>query len=160
MLCASVAVVVEKCYIVETVGCIYTMSISSNPRTISVFGRFIASTGKLSAHWENAAVILQTSWAVRTAVPSITPVHTMTQKMTAPNCTRCWSIFKRISPTNSTVNLQINKYPATSSVKRVATLPCDSSSTTVPVSDCRLFSDIYISQGSVATHLEGGGIFE
>jgi len=33
--------------------------------------------------------LLQTSWAVRTAVPTITPVHTMTQKMTAPNFTRC-----------------------------------------------------------------------
>jgi len=30
---------------------------------------------------------------------------------------------------------------------------------TVPVSNCRLFSDINISQGSVATHLRCGGTF-
>jgi len=43
-------------------------------------------------------------------------------------------------------------------LKHVATLPCDLSSITVHVSDFRLFSDIDVSQGSVATRLRCGGI--
>jgi len=39
------------------------------------------------------------------------------------------------------------------------TVPCDFSLITIYVSNCRLFSDIHISQGSVATHLRCGGIF-
>ena len=41
-------------------------------------------------------------------------------------------------------------------IKCLATVPCDLS---LPVSNCRLFSDINISQGSVATCLRCGGIF-
>ena len=37
-------------------------------------------------------------------------------------------------------------------------MPCDFSLITIPVSNCRLFSDINISQSSVATHLRYGGI--
>jgi len=44
-------------------------------------------------------------------------------------------------------------------LNHVVTLPCDLSLITVYVSGCCCFSDINISQGSVATHLRGGGIF-
>jgi len=44
-------------------------------------------------------------------------------------------------------------------MKYVATLPCDLLSITTSFSDCRLFSDINISQGSVATRLTYGGFF-
>jgi len=39
------------------------------------------------------------------------------------------------------------------------TLPCNLSLITAHVSGCCCFSDIYISQGIVATHLRGSGIF-
>ena len=39
-------------------------------------------------------------------------------------------------------------------------LPCDLSLITIHISDCRLFSDIHISQGSVATYLRCGGMFK
>jgi len=42
---------------------------------------------------------------------------------------------------------------------RCYTIPCDLSLITVHVSGCCCFSDINISQGSVATHLRGGRIF-
>ena len=41
----------------------------------------------------------------------------------------------------------------------IATVPCDLSLITIPVSNCHLFSDINISQRSVATRLSCGGIF-
>jgi len=37
-------------------------------------------------------------------------------------------------------------------------VPCDLSLITIRVSNCRLFSDINISQGNIATHLRCGGI--
>jgi len=39
-------------------------------------------------------------------------------------------------------------------------LSCDLSLITMHISDCCQFSDIHISQGSVATHLRCGGIFK
>ena len=39
-------------------------------------------------------------------------------------------------------------------------LPCDLSLIAIHISDCRQFSDIHNSQGSVATHLRCGGIFK
>jgi len=39
-------------------------------------------------------------------------------------------------------------------------LSCDLSLITVHISDCCQFSDIHISQGSVATYLRCGGIFK
>jgi len=44
-------------------------------------------------------------------------------------------------------------------LKCLATVPCDLSLITIPVSNYRLFSHINISQGSVATLLRCGGIF-
>jgi len=44
-------------------------------------------------------------------------------------------------------------------LNHVATLPCDISLITVHFSSYCCFSDINISQGSVATHLRGCGIF-
>jgi len=44
-------------------------------------------------------------------------------------------------------------------LKYLAAVPSDLQLITVPVSNCRLFSDINISQGSVATRLRCGGIF-
>ena len=38
-------------------------------------------------------------------------------------------------------------------------VPCNLSLITSLVGDCRLFSDINVSQGSVATHMMCGGIF-
>jgi len=38
-------------------------------------------------------------------------------------------------------------------------MPCDFSLITIPVTNCLLFSDINISQGSVATSFRCGGIF-
>jgi len=38
-------------------------------------------------------------------------------------------------------------------------MPCDFSLITISVSNCHLFSDINISQGSVVTRLRCGGIF-
>jgi len=43
--------------------------------------------------------------------------------------------------------------------KHVATLPCNVSLNTVQVSGCCCFSDIKTSQGSIAMHLRGDGIF-
>jgi len=40
------------------------------------------------------------------------------------------------------------------------TLPCDLSLITIHISDCRQFSDIPISQGSVATYLRFSSIFK
>jgi len=40
------------------------------------------------------------------------------------------------------------------------TLPCDLSLIAIYISDRRHFSDIHISQGSVATCLRRGGVFE
>jgi len=45
-------------------------------------------------------------------------------------------------------------------LKCLAILPCDLSSITIHISDCRQFSVIHISQGSVATYLWCGGIFK
>jgi len=42
----------------------------------------------------------------------------------------------------------------------MAVLPCDSSLITIHISDIRQFSDIHISQGSVATYLTFVGIFK
>ena len=44
-------------------------------------------------------------------------------------------------------------------LKCLATVIYDLPLITIPVSNCHLFSDITISQGSVATHLRFGGIF-
>jgi len=44
-------------------------------------------------------------------------------------------------------------------LKCLATEPCDLSLIAISVSNCRLFSDINISQGSVATRLRYGGNF-
>jgi len=44
--------------------------------------------------------------------------------------------------------------------KHVATLPCDSSLITIHISDCRQFSGIHVSQGSVETCLGCGGILK
>jgi len=44
-------------------------------------------------------------------------------------------------------------------LKCLATVIYDLSLITIPVSNCHLFSDISISQGSVATHLRCGGLF-
>jgi len=44
-------------------------------------------------------------------------------------------------------------------LKCLATMIYDLPLITTPVSTCHLFSDINISQGSVATHLRYGGIF-
>ena len=49
-------------------------------------------------------------------------------------------------------------YP--SKLKSLAILPCDLSLIIIHISDCRRFSDIHISQDSVATHLKCGGIFK
>jgi len=43
--------------------------------------------------------------------------------------------------------------------KCLATVIYDLPFTTIPVSNCHLFSDINVSQGSVATRLRCGGIF-
>jgi len=42
----------------------------------------------------------------------------------------------------------------------LAILPCDLSLITIHILDWRQFSDIHISQGSVATYLRCGGIFK
>jgi len=42
----------------------------------------------------------------------------------------------------------------------MAVLPCDLSLITIHISDCRLFSHIHISQGSVATSLRCGEMFK
>ena len=39
-------------------------------------------------------------------------------------------------------------------------LSCDLSLITIHISDCRQFSEIHISQGSVATYFRCGGIFK
>jgi len=44
-------------------------------------------------------------------------------------------------------------------LKCLATVISDLPLITIPVSNCRLFSDITISQGTVATRLRCGGIF-
>jgi len=44
-------------------------------------------------------------------------------------------------------------------LKYVTTVPCNLSLITALVCDCCLFSDIYVSQGSVASHMRCGGIF-
>jgi len=44
-------------------------------------------------------------------------------------------------------------------LKYLATVVCDLPLVTIPVSNCRLFSDINISQSSVATRLRCGGLF-
>ena len=44
-------------------------------------------------------------------------------------------------------------------LKCLATVPCDFSLITISVSNCHLFSDVNISQGSASTHLRCGGIF-
>jgi len=45
-------------------------------------------------------------------------------------------------------------------LKCLAILPCDLSVITIHISDCRQFTDIHISQGSVATYLRCVGIFK
>jgi len=45
-------------------------------------------------------------------------------------------------------------------LKCLAALSCDFSSITIHISDCRHFSDIHISQGTVATYFRCGGIFK
>jgi len=45
-------------------------------------------------------------------------------------------------------------------LKCLAVLPCDLSLITIHISDCRQFSHIHISQGSVATYLRCDGIFK
>jgi len=42
----------------------------------------------------------------------------------------------------------------------LAVLSCDLSLDTIHISDYRQFSDFYISQGSVATYVRCGGIFQ
>jgi len=42
----------------------------------------------------------------------------------------------------------------------LAVLSCDLSLITMHISDCCQFSGIYISQGSVATYVRRGGIFQ
>jgi len=42
--------------------------------------------------------------------------------------------------------------------KFVTTVPCNLSLITALVGDCRSFTDIYVSRGSVATHMRCGGI--
>jgi len=42
----------------------------------------------------------------------------------------------------------------------LAILPCDLSLITIHISDCCQFSDVHISQGSVATYVRCGGIFK
>ena len=60
----------------------------------------------------------------------------------------------------STVNLQeIFVENATTPHMPIATVIYDSPLITIHVSNCHLFSDITISQGSVATCLRCGGIF-
>jgi len=44
-------------------------------------------------------------------------------------------------------------------LKCLATVIYDLTLITIPVSNCHLFSDVNISQGSVATRLRCGGIF-
>jgi len=44
--------------------------------------------------------------------------------------------------------------------KYLATLPCDLSLITIHISDCRQFTDIHISKGSVSTYLRCGGTFK
>jgi len=44
-------------------------------------------------------------------------------------------------------------------IKCLATVIYDLPLITIPISNCHLFSDINVSQGSVATHLRYGGIF-
>ena len=54
----------------------------------------------------------------------------------------------------------VMKYHISSQLKCLAILPCDLSLITIHISDCRQFSGIHISQGSVATYLRCGGMFD
>ena len=74
-----------------------------------------------------------------------------------PNFAKCSSVLKIISPANWTINLY---WSNPSQLKCLAVLSCDLSLITVHISDCRQFSDIHISQGSVATYFRCAGLFE
>jgi len=53
-----------------------------------------------------------------------------------------------------------NKGSSSSQLKCLAVLSCDLSLIAIHISHYRQFSDIHISQGSVATYLRFGGIFK
>jgi len=76
----------------------------------------------------------------------------------ACNSAKCSQILKILSPANSTDICSKWLLSNSPHLKHVATLPCDLSSITMDASDFRLFSDIDVSQGSVAACLRCGGI--
>jgi len=71
------------------------------------------------------------------------------------NFAKCWAISKILLKTDC--NEVMVKVPP--DAKHTATLRCDVSLIKIYVSGCFCFSDINTSQGSVATHLRCGGIF-
>jgi len=64
-----------------------------------------------------------------------------------------------LSQAHSAVNLSKFSLKMPWYLKYLAAVPYDLKLITVPVSNCRLFSDINISQGSVMTRLRCVGIF-
>ena len=76
--------------------------------------------------------------------------------VTSPNVHQ-FQMFKFLSPENWMINLY---WSNPSQRKCLAVLPCDLSLITIHISDCCQFSDIHLSQGSVATYLTCGGIFK
>jgi len=76
--------------------------------------------------------------------------------VTLPNV-QCSPILKILSPEDCVINV----YQSNSSkLKCLAILPCHLPLIKIHISDCCQFSDIHISQGSVATYLRCGGIFK
>ena len=75
----------------------------------------------------------------------------------ACNFAKCSPILKILLPADWIINVQESNL---SHLKCLAILPCDLSLITIHISDWRNFSDIHISQGSVATCLRLSGIFK
>ena len=79
----------------------------------------------------------------------------------AYNYAKCLSILKISSLTDSaTKPCLIWLLTIPPHLKYVTTVPCNLSLITTLVGDCRSFSDVSVSQGSVATHSRYGEIFD
>jgi len=65
------------------------------------------------------------------------------------------------APESSTLTTRLPSHPIDNlpHLKYVTAVPCNLSLITTLVGDCRSFSDINVSQGSVATHMRCGEIF-
>jgi len=75
----------------------------------------------------------------------------------ACNLAKCWLVVKFLQHAQQWI---CSKLKMPQHLKCLATVIYVLPLVTIPVSNCHLFSDITISQGSVATHLRYGGIFD